>query len=119
VTAVFAADGDVDHYAAGQFKSSRMRSNSRSPQIQVQVQETNQRWLLLLTMMMILMIGDGGLGQVDGEEWRPADNEAADDDADRLGRFLLLVETAQLRDDVKLGEPRRDQRRSLLGRRRH
>jgi len=40
------------------------------------------------------------LGEVDGEERRPADHETADDDTDRLGRFLLLVEIAQLRDDV-------------------
>ena len=34
--------------------------------------------------------------------------QTADDDADRLGGLLLAVQTAQLRDDVKLGETRRD-----------
>lgn len=36
------------------------------------------------------------LGQVDGEEWSPADHEATDDDAHCFGSFLLLVETSQL-----------------------
>jgi len=44
------------------------------------------------------------LGQVDSEERRPADHEATDNDTNCLGGFLLLVETAQLRDDVKLSE---------------
>jgi len=59
------------------------------------------------------------LGQVDGEERRPADDETTDDDADCLGGFLLFVETAQLRDDVQLSEARSDQRRTLLRRRRN
>jgi len=44
------------------------------------------------------------LGEVDSEERSPADHETADDDADRLGSFLLLVQIAQLRDDVQFGE---------------
>ena len=56
------------------------------------------------------------LGEIDGEERSPADHETADDDAHRFSRLLLLVETAQLGDDVQLGKTRRDQRRALLGR---
>jgi len=37
-----------------------------------------------------------GAEQVDGEERRPADDEAADDDADRLGGLRLAVERPQL-----------------------
>ena len=41
------------------------------------------------------------LSQVnDGEERRPAEHEAADDDADRLGGLLLAVESAQLCADL-------------------
>jgi len=46
-----------------------------------------------------LRIGRGrtdGAEQVDGEERRPADDEAADDDADRLGGLRLAVERPQL-----------------------
>ena len=37
-----------------------------------------------------------GAEQVDGEERRPTDDEAADDDADRLGGLRLAVERPQL-----------------------
>ena len=42
---------------------------------------------------------------IDGEERRPAKDETADNDADRLGGFLLAVETAQLVFDVEQTAP--------------
>ena len=35
-------------------------------------------------------------GEIDGKERRPAHDETTHNNADSLGRFLLLVETAQL-----------------------
>lgn len=44
-----------------------------------------------------------GSQQIDREEWRPAEYEAAYDDAYRLGRFLLAVQPTKLVSNLEHG----------------
>lgn len=45
-------------------------------------------------------ISTEGTEKVNGKERTPTDRETADDDADRLRRFLLSVESSQLRSNL-------------------